>query len=88
MIADSSKVKSKYKLGIIEETLLSNDGIVRSATVRYCKVERNPHAEDTVTTIRVKRSVQRLVLIMPVEEMKDTVIVKDYEDGVQCVVGL
>ena len=43
---------------------------------------------DVATTVHVKRSVQRLVLIMPIEEMNDPVEVKDYEEGVRCVVQL
>ena len=88
MIADTSKVKSKYKLGVVEDTNLSRDGFVRSATLRYCNVEKNHHGTDIVTTMRVKRSVQRLVLVMPVEEMTDSVVVKEYEEAVHCVVQL
>ena len=88
MIADTSKVKSKYKLGVVEDTNLSRDGFVRSATLRYCNVEKNHHGTDIVTTMRVKRSVQRLVFVMPVEEMTDSVVVKEYEEAVHCVVQL
>ena len=88
MIADSSKLKSKYKLGVVEDTHVSRDGIVRSATLRYCNVDKDQRGMDVATTVHVKRSVQRLVLIMPIEEMSDPVEVKDYEEGVQCVVQL
>ena len=35
MIADSGKIKGKYKLGIVIATTISGDGVVRSATVQY-----------------------------------------------------
>ena len=88
MICDSSKVKSKYKLGIVDQLNESKDGVVRSTTVRYCNVQSNPKGEDKVTIIRVTRSVQRLVLIMPVEEMSQPVDVQDNEQCVKCVVPL
>ena len=88
MISDSSKVKSKYKLGIVDNLTESDDGVVRSTTVRYCNIQSNPNGEDRVTVVRVTRSVQRLVLIMPVEEMSQSVDVQEYEQCVKCVVPL
>ena len=88
MIAETSKIKGKYKLGVVEDTNQSRDGFVRSATLRYCNIDKDHRGKDVVTTVRVKRSVQRLVLVMPVEEMTDSVVVKDYEEGVHCVVRL
>ena len=88
MICEASKVKSKYKMGVVDNVKPSNDGAVRSATVRYCNVQRNPRGEDKVTTMRVVRSVQRLVLIMAVEEMSAQVDVEEYEHCVKCVVPL
>ena len=64
------------------------NGVVRSGTVRYCNIEKNPQGEDKVSTMRVARSVQRLVLIMPVEEMSAPVVVKEYEHYVQCAVHM
>ena len=86
MICEDSKVKSKYKMGVVDVVKESDDGYVRSATVRYCNIQSNPCGEDVVTNIHVTRSIQRLVLIMPVEEMSSPVVVKDYEHCVQCVV--
>ena len=88
MICEDSKVKSKYKMGVVEVVKESHDKIVRSATVRYCNVQHNPQGEDDVSTIRVTRSIQRLALIMPVEEMPSSVVVKDYTNSVKCVVQL
>ena len=38
----------------------------------------NPRGDDIVTTVCVARAVQRLVLIMPVEELTKPVMVKDH----------
>ena len=86
MICDSSKIKSKYKLGIVDDITVSDDGVVRSTTVRYCNIQSNPNGEDRVSVVRVTRSVQRLVLIMPVEEMSSPVNVEEHEQCVKCVV--
>ena len=86
MICESTKLKSKYRLAIVDEVKEDASGVVRSGTLRYCNIEKSPQGEDKVTMMRVVRSVQRLVLIMPVEEMSAPVVVKEYEHYVQCAV--
>ena len=88
LICEQSKIKVKYKLGVVDDVNTNRSGVVRSAVVRYCMVENNPNGEDIVSTMSVKRSVQRLVLVMPVEEMTTTVVVKEYANFVQCTVNL
>ena len=88
MIAESTKLKSKYRLAVVDAVKEDSNGVVRSATVRYCNIEKNPRGDDKVLTMRVERSVQRLVLIMPVEEMSATVVVKEFEHYVQCTVHM
>ena len=88
MICEDSKVKSKYKMGLIEAVKESVDGVVRSATIKYCNIQHNPRGEDDMSVVYVTRSVQRLALIMPVEEMSAPVAVKDYANSVKCVVEL
>ena len=80
MISDSSKVKAKYKLGIVDGVNFSDDGFVRSAIIRY--YNRKGIAEKW-TSEQVVRSVQRLTLILPVEEQDASVMVKDYDYHVQ-----
>ena len=80
MIADSSKIKGKYQLGIVVATKASKDGLVRSATVRY--FIRGDTAEQW-TAQQVERSVQRLSLILAVEEQESPLIVKDNDFSVQ-----
>jgi hypothetical protein len=75
MIADSNKLKNKYKLGIVVATNIGGDGNVRSATVRYFSKKSSVwRAEEVV------RSVQRLVMILPTEEQQEDLIVQD--DGI------
>ena len=88
MMCEASEVKTKYKMGVVEHVKMSSDGAVRSATVRYWNIQQNPRGEDKVKTVRVSRSVQRLVLIMPVEEMSAPMDVKEYEHCVKCVIPL
>ena len=88
MICETSPVKMRYKLAVVENATESADGVVRSALIRYCNIVENPKGEDKVTIVRVTRSVQRLVLIMPVEEMEDSVNVEEHEHFVKCVVGV
>ena len=77
MICDSSVIKAKYKLGLVELVHPSDDGIVRSATIHYVLLQKNARGEDKVQHIRVKRSIQRLVLILPVEEQSTPLVVED-----------
>ena len=78
-ICEPSKLKAKYKLGVVDNVTVSKDGIVRSATVRYVLLQKNSKGEDSVRTIRVSRSVQRLVLILPVEEQDSPLMITDDE---------
>ena len=74
MIADSGKIKSKYKLGVVVATTVSGDGLVRSATVQYF-IKRG--IAETWSAEQVVRSIQRLVLILSVEEQTGDLMVKD-----------
>ncbi len=84
MIADSSKIKGKHKLGVVVATKISNDGLVRSVTVRYFVRKDTP---DRWGAEQVERSVQRLSLILPVEEQEAPLMVKDSDFNVQVVQG-
>ena len=75
MISEATKVKAKYRLGVVDETKLSKDGNVRSVTVRYVLVSD----KDNIRVVRVQRSVQRLSLILPVEEQSGSVVIKEHE---------
>ena len=47
--------------------------------LRYVLLQKNPRGEDVVKNISVKRSVQRLSLILPVEEQETSLEVTDNE---------
>ena len=79
MISESSPIKAKYKLGVVDAVHPSEDGAVRSATVRYVLLQKNNNGKDVVKNITVKRSVQRLSLILPVEEQVTPLEVTDNE---------
>ena len=81
MIVDTSPIKAKYKLGVVDTVHTSDDGHVRSATVRYVLLQKNNNGEDVVKNVTVKRSVQRLALILPVEEQVTRLEVTDNELG-------
>ena len=55
MISEATKLKAKFRLGIVDETKLSKDRNKRSVTVRYVLVSD----KDNVTVVRVQRLVQR-----------------------------
>ena len=89
MIYEPTKMKAKYKLGVIEAVKESGDGCVRSATIRYSHVQRAPEGDGKVSLVRVSRSVQRFVLIMAVEEQTIPLMVKDDNFHVEaCAVQL
>ena len=79
LICDSSPIKAKYKLSVVDAVHPSADGHVRSATVRYVLLQKNNKGEDVVQNINVKRSVQKLALILPVEEQVTPLEVRDNE---------
>ena len=83
LIVEATKIKGKYRLAVVDEVFTSSDGRVRSALVRYSLVNTSPQGKETVKQIRVKRSVQRLSLVLPVEEQSSTTCeVKGYEHSV------
>ena len=83
-ICEPSKLKANYKLGIVDAVTVSADGIVRSAIIRYVLLQKNSKGEDVVRVIRVSRSVQRLVLILPVEEQDTPLTITDNEIVTTC----
>ena len=66
-------------LGVVNEVKLSSDGLVRSCVVRY----RIPSAKDGLEDysggklIKISRSVQRLSLILGVEEQNGPLVVEN-----------
>ena len=79
VVHDTGLIKGKYKLAIVSQIKTSSDGLVRSCQVQY----RIPNVKDAGTEysggklITISRSVQRLTLILPVEELRENVIIDD-----------
>ena len=80
MIADMGKIKGKYKLGVVTSTNSSGDGLVRSATVQYFN---RKGVSEKWSPEQVVRSIQRLSLILPVEEQEGRLVVQDTDAKVQ-----
>ena len=81
MVCDSSEWKAKYRLAVVDAVNVSCDGLIRSGTLRYAHV-----GEQKTRTIRIQRSVQRLVMILPVEEQSSAIRIEDDGHSVTCYV--
>ena len=82
LISEATSIKSKYRLGVVEVVKLSKDGNVRSATIKYVLVSDG----NKVRVVRVQRSIQRLSLILPVDEQTGGVVVREHEFHVECAI--
>ena len=80
LICETSQIKAKYKLAIVEAVHTSEDGCVRSATLRSSNLKG-----DGWSSVRVKRSVQRLVLVLPVEEQDGPLDVNIHDSHVEVI---
>lgn len=70
LVADSNVMKGEYRLAVVEAVHPSQDGIVRRVSIRYTlykSVGKDMQLKGGRSII-VERSVQRLSLIIPVEE--------------------
>ena len=72
LLHEKTPIKGKYQLGIVDTVKESDDHLVRSCTISYTI----PNAKDHVSVytggrrVTVTRSVQRLTLLLPVEEQQ------------------
>ena len=77
LIHESSPIKGRYTLGIVESVKISKDGLVRSCVVGY----RIPSSRDSIgkysggKKVIVTRSVQRLSLLLPIEDQSGKLVV-------------
>ena len=81
LVHEPSLLKRKYFLNKVDSVKQSDDGKVRSCTVRYAVFPKKsrPDSVRGRKWIQVTRSVQRLSLILLVEEQVSPVIVLDGE---------
>ena len=72
LLHDKSPIKGSYILGIVESVKLGNDGLVRSCTIGYTVASKKDSVDkySEGKRISVTRSIQRLSLILPVEEQE------------------
>ena len=70
LILDSDTFRGQYRLGIVQKTHPGRDGIIRVVTVGYknFRVDEKVYQYKGQPYKTVKRRVQRLVLLVPVEE--------------------
>ena len=71
-VADPGVKRGEYRIAVVEEPIKGRDGIVRSCVIKYKnlrKPETPKYANAPFATI--KRPVQRLAVILPVEESSD-----------------
>ena len=79
LIHDKTNIKGKYLLGLVESIDPSKDHLVRSCKISYTV----PNAKDPAGTytggkkVIVSRSIQRLSLILPVEDQKQSLVVEN-----------
>ena len=79
LIHDKNPIKGKYQLGIVKTVRESDDSLVRSCSVAYSI----PNAKDPIGSytgkreVVVTRSIQRLSLLLPVEEQQSPLTVED-----------
>ena len=70
LILDSDTFRGQYRLGIVQKTHPGQDGIIRVVTVGYknFRVDEKVYQYKGQPYTTVKRRVQRLVLLVPIEE--------------------
>ena len=70
LITDSNSLKGTYNLALVCETHPGKDGKIRTVTLSYknYKVGETTKIYKGAKDIKIRRSVQRLVLILPIEE--------------------
>ena len=70
IVQDTNSLRGQWKLAQVIEVESSRDGKVRDVTLRY-KLKRPGVEYKGQRDVHLKRSVHRLVVLLPVEEFKD-----------------
>ena len=79
LVHDKNQIKGKYTLAKVEEVIFSHDGIVRSCVVSY-RLPKNTDKLDQYTggrLIKIRRSIQRLTLLLRKEDQDEKLVVDD-----------
>lgn len=67
LVQDTNMIRGKWKLAQVTETEPGKDGKVRDVTVQYKNIDPGAKYVGCTGTL-VRRSVHRLVVILPIEE--------------------
>jgi hypothetical protein len=75
IVADKNVMRGNYRLGMIQEVFLDEDRKVRRVLVKYKNVHigKDRSCYGISEAVTVSRSVQRLALLVPVEDKDETV---------------
>ena len=68
LIQDTNELRGRYKMGVVTKVYPSEDGKVRKVQVSYKNNKDGPNYKGVEYT-KVERPVQRLVVIVPNEEV-------------------
>ena len=66
-MSDSNSLKGDWKLAEVSEAIPAGDGLIRDVELRYKRQDDKPNYTGSID-IKIRRPVQRLVLIVPIEE--------------------
>lgn len=67
LVQDNSAVRGFWKLTQVTAAQAERDGLVRDVTIRY-KHQKTGSKYEGSSYVQVKRSVHRLIVILPVED--------------------
>ena len=74
-----------YRLGVVTEVEVDSDGCVRNVTVQYSLLSELPYEDRMqyrgITKKKIRACVQRLILILPVEERCPCPVTDQRDDG-------
>jgi len=76
LVHDKSAFKGKYLMAIVDSVKISNDGRVRSCTVKYRNSDSKDRPQEYTggKEIKITRSVQRLTLLLAVEDQESKLV--------------
>ena len=69
LVQDTNAIRGLWKLAQVEEAVVGKDGRVRDVVIRLKNLDVTKAYEGKQDTL-LKRSIHRLVLILPVEEQR------------------
>ena len=89
LLHDKSPIKGTYQLGIVESIKEGMDQLVRSCRVSYVipSIKDKLHQYSGGKRITVSRSIQRLTLLLPVEEQDVKMDLNDKNELVSVKTG-